>query len=206
MLRTQLNINIDPALLLKLKSEAIKQGKTVTDFVTLAINNQVNDAFAEKSLEARLSSVEQRISSLENSFSRVSSSQKITPFTMREAENCNEFIKGVFREEAKKKQYKSSMDAWNDLIDHIDCFDQWNDTYTLRLKEVLFINNGDLLTSDEMNSLTKGKICPCPIRTGLINWINNVKKGECSCSNENFPSQQTICDKGSKLLEELYAL
>ena len=31
--RTQLNINIDPALLLKLKSEAIKQGKTLTDFV-----------------------------------------------------------------------------------------------------------------------------------------------------------------------------
>ena len=31
--RTQLNINIDPALLLKLKSEEIKQGKTLTTFV-----------------------------------------------------------------------------------------------------------------------------------------------------------------------------
>ena len=206
MLRTQLNINIDPALLLKLKSEAIKQGKTVTDFVSLAIKNQVNNAFAEKNLEDRVSSVEQRISVLENSFSRVSSSQKITPFTIREAENCNEFIKGVFREEAKKKQYKSTMDAWDDLIAHIDCFDQWNDIYTLRLKEALFIKDGDLLTADEMNTLTKGKICPCPIRTGLINWVNNFKKGECSCSNDNFPSQQTICDKGPKLLEELYAL
>ena len=32
--RTQLNINIDPDLLLRLKSEAIKSGKTLTTFVT----------------------------------------------------------------------------------------------------------------------------------------------------------------------------
>ena len=39
--RTQLNINIDPALLIKLKSEAIKQGKTLTDFVFAKSSNNL---------------------------------------------------------------------------------------------------------------------------------------------------------------------
>ncbi|AAQ00592.1 MULTISPECIES: hypothetical protein [Prochlorococcus] len=206
MLRTQLNININPDLLLKLKSEASKQRRTLTELVSDAITNQLNNTISERTLEARLFAVEQKISSLEKCCSQVSSGQKITPFTISEAENCNAFIKGVFLEETKRQQYNSSIDAWNDLIGHIECFDQWNDIITLRLKEALFIKGGDDLTCDEMNSLTKGKICPCPIRTGLINWINNQPKGKCSCANEYFPSQQTICDEGEKLLEQLYAL
>ena len=61
----------------------------------------------ERNLETRISSVEQRISSLEKICSHVSLSKKITPFTDSEVENFNEFIKGIFREEVKKKQYKS---------------------------------------------------------------------------------------------------
>ena len=202
--RTQLNINIDPRLMLLLKQNAIKSGKTISEFVVDAITHEVNNAVIDRSIEDRLSSVEQRISSLEDLSSIASGKKKITLFTDFEAKNCNEFIKGVFQEEVKRKKYKSDKDAWNDFIGYIDCFEQWNDIYTLRLKEALFIKDGDLLTSSEMNSFTHGKTCPCPIRSGLINWINNAKKGECSCANENFPSQQTICDKGSKLLEELY--
>ena len=205
MARTQLNINIDPQLMVKLKQNAIKSGKTISEFVVNAITKEVNNAFIDRSLEDRLSSVEQRISSLENSSSIASGKKKITPFTDIEAKNCNEFIKGVFQEEVKRKKYKSDKDAWNDLIGYIDCFEHWNDIYTLRLKEVLFIKDGDLLTSSEMNSFTHSKTCPCPIRTGLINWINNAEKGQLSCSDEGYPSQQTICDKGAKLLEELYA-
>ena len=99
----------------------------------------------------------------------------------------------------------SIKDAWNDLITHIQCFDQWNDTYTFRLKDSLFIEHGDPLSHNEMNLLTKGKECPCPIRTGLINWINNANQGQCCCSDKSFPSQQTICEKGSALIKDICA-
>ena len=91
-----------------------------------------------------------------------------------------------------------------DLISHSQYFEQWNDRYTLRLKESLFIEHGDPFSHNEMNLLTKGKECPCPIRTGLINWINNANPGQCCCSDKSFPSQQTICEKGSKLVDDIY--
>ncbi len=203
--RSQLNININPELMTLLKENAIKSGKTISNFVTEAINSQIINNDSEKTIEDRISLIEQRINSLENNIpSKLSLNKKITPYTTVESENCNDFFKAVFHEEVKRKKYKSKKDAWNDFIAHIDCFDQWNDLYTLRLKEVLFIKDGDPLTSDEMNSLTKGKICPSPIRTGLINWINNGEKGCCNCSDETIPLQQTICEKGSKLLDEQY--
>ncbi len=203
--RSQLNINIDPLLLKKLKEEAMKSGKTISNFVSDAISREVEHTFTRITLEARVSAIEERLKSLEVIDRKLFVDKKITPFTKREAENCNKFIQAIFQEETKRKKYQSSKDAWNDLIGYIDCFDQWNEFYTLRLKEVLFISNGDFLTSDEMNSLTNGKICPCPIRTGLIRWINDLEKGKCSCSDSSFPSQQAICNKGPKLLEELYA-
>ena len=55
--RTQLNIKIDPDLLLKLKSEAIKSGKTLTEFVVQQLKNmpKKND---EDQLEKRLLKLE----------------------------------------------------------------------------------------------------------------------------------------------------
>ena len=55
--RTQLNINIDPALLLKLKSEAIKQGKTLTDFVVEQLKDSATKV-SDDNLEQRLLRVE----------------------------------------------------------------------------------------------------------------------------------------------------
>ena len=55
--RTQLNINIDPALLLKLKSEAIKQGKTLTDFVVEQLKSS-EPKVSDDNLEQRLLRVE----------------------------------------------------------------------------------------------------------------------------------------------------
>ena len=205
MKRNQLNINIDHELLQKIKESARKSGKSITGFVSDCCLNKVEES-SSQSIDSRFSTIEKRLQSIENTLSLlVPGRQKITPFTPQEAKKCNEFIKAIFEKELKKKKYKSIKDGWNDLISHINCFDQWNDIYTLRLKESLFIEHGDPLSSDEMNLLTKGKECPCPIRTGLINWINNANQGQCCCSDKSFPSQQTICEKGSKLLEELYA-
>ena len=129
----------------------------------------------------------------------------VTPsFTPHELQNFNEFIKAVFSKELKRKGYRSTKEAWNDFINHINCFEQWSETCSFRLKESLFIEHADPLTCDEMNQLTKGKRCPCPIRTGLINWINNSDQGKCCCADKSFPSQQVICEKGSNLIDELY--
>ena len=56
--RTQLNINIDPELLLKLKSEAIKSGKTLTDFVVGQLK-KTPEKSSELLLEERLLRIEQ---------------------------------------------------------------------------------------------------------------------------------------------------
>ena len=205
MKRNQLNINIDHELLQKIKESARKSGKSITRYVSDCCSKYVEDCSAQ-SFDSRILSIELRLKSIESTLSLlVSSPQKNTPFTKTEATNCNQFIKAIFLKELQRKQYISIKDGWNDLIMHINCFDQWNDLYTLRLKESIFIEHGDPLTCDEMNSLTKGKECPCPIRTGLINWINNANHGQCSCSDQSFPSQQTICEKGTALLKDIYS-
>ena len=205
MSRTQLNINIDPELMKKLKEAVIRAGKTTTEFVSETIANRLEQYSFNDTLDSRFFLLEERMSFLEEKLYPDAADQKKDIFTKEASFNCNQFIKGIFEREMKRKGYKSSRDAWNDLIGYIDCFDQWNDMYTLRLKEVLFIEDGDLLTSDEMKALTKGNVCTFPIRTALINWINNAERGRCCCSDKGFPSQQAICDKGSKLVEELYA-
>ena len=204
MQRSQLNISIHPELLKRIKESARKSGKSITNYVTDCCTNQVEN-FSSQSTDSRLNTIEERLESIEKTLAiLVPGNQKITPFTPEEAIRCNDFIKALFEHEVKKKKYKSIKNAWNDLISHIECFDQWNDRYTLRLKESLFIEHGDPFSHNEMNLLTKGKECPCPIRTGLINWINNANPGQCCCSDKSFPSQQTICEKGSKLVDDIY--
>ena len=56
--RTQLNINIDPALLLSLKSQATKRGQTLTDFVVEQLKGS-SDRSPEGNLEQRLLRIEQ---------------------------------------------------------------------------------------------------------------------------------------------------
>ncbi len=64
--RTQLNINIDPALLVKLKAEAIKSGKTLTDFVVDQLKKAPNQKI-ERSLEERLQRIEKTLNLEESS-------------------------------------------------------------------------------------------------------------------------------------------
>ncbi len=57
--RTQLNINIDPELLLSLKSEAIKRGMTLTQFVISKLSNIKSTSTS--TLEQRLSKIEEHL-------------------------------------------------------------------------------------------------------------------------------------------------
>ncbi len=205
MKRTQLNVNIDPKLLGKIKESARISGKALVAFVSDCFLNQIKDLSFE-SLDSRFNRIEERLQLIEEKIElSASQAQKTQPITSQEAQNFNEFIKAVFIKERERKGYGSIKEAWNDFITHINCFDQWSEISSFRLKESLFIEHGDPLTSDEINYLKNGEICPHPIRTGIINWINNSNRGKCCCSDKNFPSQQQILEKGSILVEEIYS-
>ena len=184
MKRTQLNVSIDPKLLEKIKESARISGKSLVGFVSDCFVNQIENLPVE-SIDSRFQTIEQRLQLIENNLQLPAlKAQRIQPFTSQEVENFNEFIKAVFRKEIKRKGYRSMKEAWNDFINHINCFEQWDETCSFRLKESLFIEHADPLTSEEINHLKEGDVCPQPIRTGIINWINNSDKGECCCSDK----------------------
>tara|TARA_B100000029_G_scaffold93296_1_gene83301 strand:+ start:292 stop:732 length:441 start_codon:yes stop_codon:yes gene_type:complete len=137
MQRSQLNISINPELLKRIKESARKSGKSITNYVTDCCANQVEN-FSSESTDSRLNTIEERLESIEKTLALlVPGNQKITPFTPEEAIRCNDFIKALFEQEVKKKKYKSIKNAWNDLISHIECFDQWNDIH-LEVERVPF--------------------------------------------------------------------
>ena len=205
MKRTQLNVSIDPKLLEKIKESARISGKSLVGFVSDCFINQIENLTVE-SIESRFEMIERRLQSIEEKIELPAlQTQKTSTFTSQELQNFNEFIKAVFKKELKRKGYKSIKEAWNDFINHINCFEQWNERCSFRLKESLFIEHADPLTSEEINHLKKGQVCPQPIRTGIINWINNSDRGECCCSDKEFPSQEQICEKGSMLVEDIYS-
>ena len=205
MKRTQLNVSIDPKLLEKIKESARISGKSLVGYVSDCFVNQIENLPAEL-IDSRFQTIEQRLQLIENNLQLPAlKAQRIQPFTSQEVDNFNEFIKAVFRKEIKRKGYRSMKEAWNDFINHINCFEQWDETCSFRLKESLFIEHADPLTSEEINHLKEGDVCPQPIRTGIINWINNSDRGECCCSDKEFPSQQQICEKGSILVEDIYS-
>jgi len=62
MTRSQLNIKIDPELLRQVKSTAIKQGLTVTEFVSQVLSAAVGDPDAStETIEERLSRIEKHL-------------------------------------------------------------------------------------------------------------------------------------------------
>ncbi len=60
MSRSQLNIKIDPELLARVKSTAIKQGLTVTEFVTQVLEAAAGET-ASTTLEERLTRIEKHL-------------------------------------------------------------------------------------------------------------------------------------------------
>ena len=205
MTRTQLNVSIDPELLRKIKQSARISGKSLVNFVSDCFLNEIGDDPVE-SLDSRFNLIEERLESIEKKLELAPlHNQNTQTFNSQEVKNFNEFVKAIFKKELKRKGYQSMKEAWNDFINHMNCFDQWNERCSLRLKESLFFEQGDLLTSDEMDQLKQGLICTQPIRTGLINWMNNSSRGQCCCSDTEFPSQEQICARGSKLIKEIYS-
>ena len=67
MVRTQLNINIDPLLMERLKEGAIKSGKTISEFVAESISNQLANQHPV-GLESKLFLLEKRLNFIEEHY------------------------------------------------------------------------------------------------------------------------------------------
>ena len=165
--RTQLNINIDESLLKELKQLALSENLALSVF----IRNSLRDIVSGKRGEI--------------------SPTKQKPFTEKHALNCTNFMKAIFQKMRVKKIFKNDLDAFNNLLSHIETFKQWNDSYTKRLKEVLLDDTATPFKAEELNEMTKNRECECPIYLGLKEWTGCIE----------YPTQDLICNLGGSLVQ-----
>ena len=194
MTKSQFNIKISKDLLTQVKRQAMMSGRSLTEHITNLItkslsetdniNLDINSSSKIKNLEKRLLALESIVSNREYM------SKKLNPFTNLEAINCTKFMRGVFDKEVEKSNFNDKFDAYDDLVAHIQVFDQLTNTFADRLREIMIEDNPAPWTGKELNDLTGQAKCNCSIRKGLINWTGKT----------NCPSQQEICDKGEELL------
>ncbi len=115
---------------------------------------------------------------------------KNQPFTEKQALNCTSFMRAIFQKMRVKTIFKNDMDAFKNLLYHIETSKQWNDIYTMRLKEVLLDVSATPFKAEELNDLTKSRDCECPIYLGLKEWTGCAE----------YPNQDLICNLGGSLV------
>ncbi len=164
--RTQLNINIDETLLRELKKLALSENLPLSVFI-------------RNSLRKIVSNKTEEILPIKNK-----------PFTEKQAQNCTSFMKKIFQKKRVKNLYGSDMEAFNELLKHIETSDQWNVIYKKRLKEVLLDVAPTSFKAKELNDMSKNRECECPIYLGLKEWTG--------C--DEYPTQDLICNLGGSLV------
>ena len=164
--RTQLNINIDAKLINELKKLALSENLPLSVFI-------------RNSLRKIVSGKKEEILSI-----------KDKPFTEKQALNCTSFMKKLFQKKRVKNAYRTDMEAFNELLMHIETSKQWNDFYTKRLKEVLLDVSPTPFKAEELNQMTKNRACECPIYFGLKEWTGCAE----------YPTQDLICNLGGSLV------
>ena len=190
MTKSQFNIKISKDLLIRVKRQAMMSGKSLTEHITdlvtksLSDSNGLNKTNKTKEFEDRLISLESIVRNREYL------SQELEPFNNSEAYNCTKFMRGVFEQELKKRNFEDKNEAFDDFVTHLNAYVQINHIFIDRLKEIMLGNNPNPFTGKELNDLVGNDKCNCPIRKGLIIWTGKI----------DCPSQQEICDKGEKLL------
>ena len=81
-----MNINIQPELLEKLKVAAIRSGKTITEYVSESIANQIENSFPDN-LDSRLLAIEEKLGLIEDKSRSSSEDQKIMPLAADEIDH-----------------------------------------------------------------------------------------------------------------------
>ena len=127
--RTQLNINIDEELLKALKFKALSKN--------INLNTLVKQILFENTKSLTIN----------NSSNR---------FSDNDAINCTNFMKSLFQKASKKLNYPNHEVAFKSLISQIEKFNQWNDSYSRRLKSVL-LDSAEPWTSSELNKRSEEK-------------------------------------------------
>ena len=191
----QLNIKVSKQLHSKLKYLAQNSDKTMERYINSILKQSADEDFIDEGVKSSvIEDINKRLTNLEKVFlGNNLNSLKETAFTEQEAKNCTLFMKGLFNKIFHERNYTKPNDCWKDFIPLVEKFSQWNNFYTLRLKEVMLIEVPDPWTADELNELCLGNKCPCPIYSALKEWSGCF----------NFPSQQVICDKGSDLVNSI---
>ena len=164
--RTQLNINIDESLLKELKQLALSENLALSVF----IRNSLRDIVSGE--RGKILSTKQQ------------------PFTEKHAINCTSFMKGIFQKMRVKNIFRNDLDAFSNLLSHIETSKQWNDIYKMRLKEILLDVSANPFKAEELNEISKDRECECPIYLGLKEWTGCIE----------WPTQDLICNLGGSLV------
>jgi len=194
--RSQLNVNMNPSLLLELKRAARRKGLTISEFISDLVLQGVSEteekgSSSHEALRLRVEKLEKELAIVKGACPGQEVIKEVTPFTQQEAENCTVFMRGVFKKFSLEGQFRSQKEAWIDFLPHVECYKQWSPLLSKRLMEVMLFEEPEPWTHEELNEFTNKKITPCPIREGLISWTGL----------ENLPDQQTICKKGQELIK-----
>ena len=198
MSRSQLNIKLPERTLKRIKRQAMMKGKTLTQHLVDLINRSLEDEILEDDNllinDATIHGVLHRLLRVESAIQNYSYlNTGLTPFSDQEAINCSEFMREVFVRTVKEKGFSSNLEAFSDFSQYLQDYENWNEASTMRLREVMLMENPEPWTGNELNDLSSGDKCNCPIRFGLIEWTGKY----------NIPSQQEICDKGAELLNRI---
>ncbi len=163
--RTQLNINIDPKLLVKLKSESIKNGKTLTEFVTekLASISTDSTSSSQDSLEQRLTKIENHLNLNNKSYASEKSIGAI--FTDEGAKEYGDVSKKLFELHLKKKKL-SIGDGLKELSTYLDKLPNSNPELVYQI-----LLGTHALTGKEMTIAYRHG--SCAMRTALIEFCND---------------------------------
>ena len=142
MTKSQFNIKISKDLLIRVKRQAMMSGKSLTEHITdLVTNSLSDDNFQDTNLSSvdKIKDLEKRLLSIESIVkNREYLSKKLQPFTNSEAINCTKFMRGVFEKELVKRNFVDKSEAFDDFLHSVQVYDQLNNSFSDRLKEILY--------------------------------------------------------------------
>ena len=165
--KSQLNIKIDPKLLLRLKSKAIKSGKTLTAFITELLEEGSIKASGDiEILEKRLLRIEEQLNLKDNSLSDKEEdlNQAECIFSDSGAKRYGDVAKELFEFHRKEKKL-SLKDAIAELSICLGNYDSQPE-----LVFELIVGNHELTGLEMTDAYRNGS---CGMRSALAEWTNS---------------------------------
>jgi len=160
--RTQLNINIEPELLLKIKAEAIREGNNLSTFVIEKLSN-IESTYPNYLLEERLIRIEKHLNLDQNPTNQKKDIGKI--FTDEGAKNYGETAKRLFELHLNKKGV-SIEDGLQELATNLQKLPHSSPELVFQI----LLGNHDLTGLEMTKAYRHGS---CAMRTALVEWSND---------------------------------